>query len=434
MRRKNAVPLGLLCLGSLLLGAPSALADVAPGDVIDKSNWEKVQGLVPDNVVDWVKRGDYVMEIVELNYDPNDYLPPVVKKSMEANKGRYDVDERDMMVDVKTGKLPDFIEGIPFPEIDPNDPKAGTKVMYNKFYHTYALGNVNYPFSARWIGRNSGFEREVICDYKQYPLDGYPGAREQKNAENIERMVLILVLAPFDIRGTNILNWRYRDDRQDSTFGYVPAIRRVRRMSPANRSDAFVGSDGCIDDAWTFDGKVITMEWKLIGKRDGLVPFLEPEPQKFEIDKDKAWVTSKIMKDPVYGYQKEGWQGAPWLPTNLVWVKRPMYVIELKPKDAYYNYGPQEFWVDAENQILTVWKVIHDRAGEYWKTTWESWSGYEGADENTRAIVAPTLMMIDERTDHGTIIRLVTPEYQVSYYDSMDRNDFTMGGFQKFCK
>ena len=66
--------------------------------------------------------------------------------------------------------------------------------------------------------------------------------------------------------------------------------------------------------------------------------------------------------------------------------------------------------------------------------TWESWSGYEGADENTRAIVAPTLMMIDERTDHGTIIRLVTPDYQVSYYDAMDRNDFTLAGFQKFCK
>ena len=159
---RSTIPFCLLCLVLLIRAAPAVLADVEPGDVIDRTNWEKVQGLVPDNVVDWLKRGDYVMEIVELNYDPNDYLPPVVKRSMEANKGRYDVDENDMMVDVKTGKLPEFIEGIPFPQIDPNDPKAGTKVMYNKFYHTYALGNVNYPFSARWIGRNSGFEREVI--------------------------------------------------------------------------------------------------------------------------------------------------------------------------------------------------------------------------------------------------------------------------------
>jgi hypothetical protein len=415
-------------------GAPTVTADVNPGDVIDKSNWEKVQGMVPDSVLEWLKRGDLNMDIVELNYDPNEYIPPVVKQSMEANKGRFDVDANDLMVDLKTGKIPESILGVPFPEIDPKDPKAGTKLMYNKYYHCYACGNINYPFAARWVGRNSGFEREVICDYKQYPLDGYAGAKEQKNSENLERMVLILVLAPFDIKGTNILNWRYRDDRQDSTFGYVPAIRRVRRMSPANRSDSFIGSDACIDDAWTFDGKVITMDWKFAGKRDGLVAFLDPEPARFEIDENGSWVTSKQVKDPVYGYQKEGWQGAPWMPTNLVWVKRPMYVIELKPKDPYYNYGPQEFWVDAENQILTVRKVINDRAGKHWKTTWEGWCGFEGRNEKERAIVAPTLLMIDERTDHTTIIRLFTPKYQVSYYDKMDRNGFTLAGFQKFCK
>jgi hypothetical protein len=36
--------------------------------------------------------------------------------------------------------------------------------------------------------------------------------------------------------------------------------------------------------------------------------------------------------------------------------------------------------------------------------------------------------------DHTTVMRLVTPEYQVSHYDAMDRNDFTLAGFQKLCK
>lgn len=434
MRAKKCAGTLAIILGLLFVIVVQVSADVAPGEVIDKSNWQKAEGLVPENVLDWLKRGDFTMQVAELNYDPKDYLPPVVKKSMVANKGRYDVDEKGLMVDVKTGKIPEFIEGIPFPDIDPEDPNAATKLVYNKYYHSYSLGKVNYPFSARWVGRSTGFEREVICDYKQYPLDGAQEAREEKNPENLERVVLILVLAPFDIRGTNILNWRYRDDRQDSTFGYIPAIRRVRRMSPANRSDAFIGSDGCIDDAWTFDGKVITMNWKLLRKQEGLIPFWDPEPQKFDVDEDGSWVTSRNVKDPVYGYQKQGWQGAPWMPTNLIWVKRPMYVIEVIPKDPYYNYGVQHFWLDAEVQILTVWKVIHDRAGKYWKTTWESWGGVAGPEEHIRGIVAPTLMMVDNRTDHCTIIRLVTPDYQVSYFDVMDRNDFTLAGFQKFCK
>lgn len=34
----------------------AARADVAPGDVIDKTNWEKAQGLLPEPVLDWVKK------------------------------------------------------------------------------------------------------------------------------------------------------------------------------------------------------------------------------------------------------------------------------------------------------------------------------------------------------------------------------------------
>jgi len=45
----------LACLVSLcLLAAVPAVgsADVVPGDLIDKSNWEKVEGLLPSSVLD----------------------------------------------------------------------------------------------------------------------------------------------------------------------------------------------------------------------------------------------------------------------------------------------------------------------------------------------------------------------------------------------
>ena len=45
---------------------------------------------------------------------------------------------------------------------------------------------------------------------------------------------------------------------------------RVRAVSPANRSDGFLGSDMSQDDGPFFDGKPEDFEWKLVGKRDGL--------------------------------------------------------------------------------------------------------------------------------------------------------------------
>lgn len=424
----------LIILWLFFAATPAALADVTAGDVIDKSNWEKAQGLMPDPILEWLKRGDFSMEVVDLTYEPGDYVTPEVKKSLEANKGKYDVDANGLMIEKATGKLPKFIEGIPFPEIDPNDPNAASKLMYNKTYYSYALGNNNYPFSVRWVGRKSGLEREVICDYKNYPLDGAPGAREEDNSEKVERMQLILVLAPFDIKGTNIMSWRYLDDRQDSTNSYVPAIRRVRRMSPSNRSDSFVGSDICIDDAWLFDGKTMSMDWKFVGEREALVAFLSPDPQPLEITKNGVWRTIKGTKEPAYGYQDKTWQGAPWMPTNLVWTKRLMYVIQATPKDPYYNYGMQEIWLDAKMPLMVGWKIIHDRAGNYWKMGWETYAGHQGPEEGQKAIVGHTLMGIDDRTNHASLLRLGGGDYHVTYFDDFDRNDFTLAGFQRFCK
>src|SRR5262249_430371 len=59
-------------------------------------------------------------------------------------------------------------------------------------------------------------------------------------------------------------------DKRDSNWVYVPALRRVRAVSPANRSDGFLGSDMSQDDGPFFDGKPADFTWKLIGQKDML--------------------------------------------------------------------------------------------------------------------------------------------------------------------
>ena len=68
----------------------------------------------------------------------------------------------------------------------------------------------------------------------------------------------------------------------------------------------------------------------------------------------------------MFGYETPGWKGAPWAMTNAIWVKRPAWVIEAFPKDPYYSYGRQVIYADRENSIL-LYKVVYNRAGEYWK-------------------------------------------------------------------
>jgi len=431
-RRCFQVPLVTLFL--LVCACPLASADVSPGDIVDKTSWKKAEKLLPESVLNWVKKGDMVLRVGRLAYDPKDYFPPAARASLEPNRGKYDLDPNNLVIDAETGKPPEFIEGIPFPDIEPKDPKAAEKIMYDRMYYTYTQGNIRLPYDAAWVSRNTGYDRDVQCAFLQYPLTGYGPARNESNKPGIERFSILQLLAPFDIAGTNVLLWRFLDQRKDNTFAYIPAIRRVRRMSPANRSDAYIGSDLCVDDAWAFDGKVTDFEWKVLRKQEGLVGFLDPAPQAFEKNESGEWHTTRGIRAVAYGHHKEGWQGAPWVPTNLVWVKRPIYVLSLTPKDPYYNYGVQEIWVDAEVPFMLIYKAINDRAGDYWKTLWMSFSGFMSADDRMRLLMVTSIVVTDDRTDHSTVVDLANPNNLQAVYAVQDRNDYSLGGFQKLCK
>ena len=54
---------------------------------------------------------------------------------------------------------------------------------------------------------------------------------------------------PMDIKGTAFLSWDYDDPkRNDDKWLYMPALRKVRRISGASNNDYFMGSDFTYDD------------------------------------------------------------------------------------------------------------------------------------------------------------------------------------------
>ena len=424
--------LGNCLLLLLCLAAPTA-ADVAPGDVIDKTNWQKAEGLLPESVLNWVKKGEFVLNIGELQWNPGDYWTDTCIRSMEANKGKYVLDKDGLIADATTGKTPKFVEGIPFPGVDLEDPRSAYKIMHNRTFYGYTLGNIDYPFQAIWVGR-SGYERDVQAQFLQYPMIGFPEAKKVANPKGIEQYGIVRVISPYDIAGTNIMTWRYFDNRQDMTFGFIPAIRRVRRMSPANRSDAFIGTDMCIDDAYGFAGKISSVEWKPTKKQLALVPLLDEKPQALMQNERGEWMSTKGIKPVIYGYQKKDWQGAPWAATNLVWVKREVLVLEITPKDPYYNYGTQYLWLDAEVPFIVFYKIIHDRAGEYWKTILLTSNGFESADRRMRFLQGPMYIAVDDRYGHATVLKALTPTSLGTWFAKQNRNIYSLGGFQKLCK
>ena len=80
------------------------------------------------------------------------------------------------------------------------------------------------------------------------------------------------VEAPFDARGIKLLTYRYKDSdkprseaKNDDTWVYLPTLRRVRRISAAQRTDAISGTDFTMDDLRSFNGIVPQYEWTCLG-------------------------------------------------------------------------------------------------------------------------------------------------------------------------
>lgn len=417
----------------LLFFTSQGFCDVAPGDVIDATNWEKAQGLLPEPTLRYVKEGKLQLEIGEPDYDPAQQLPDFVLEAMKTNSGKYDLDDEDWIVEKETGKRTERILGHPFPTIDPKDPKAASKIMYNTKYWGYVQGNFRMAFTQHFLNP-TGYLRGVEAKGVNMYMDGNPKAMELPNPDKVLKYQIFRATSPYDISGTAVLTWRYRDPTaEDNTFAYVPAIRRVRRMTPSNRSDAAMGSDMASDDAGMYDGKVTAMEWKLLRQEELLVPFVRKDTDLIVQNDDGEWETSENVKEVLFGFEKKEWQGVPWAPLNVIWTKRPAYVIEVHPKDPYYNYGTQYIWVDTENWA-PLHKIINDRADAFWKLSFHAQLNYESQDKKVKISTAGNQIVVDERSNRSTISLPATRKNIWIFYADVDRNTFSLAGFQKYCK
>jgi hypothetical protein len=410
-----------------------SLADVTPGDVITKDNYEKILGMVPDPVLNWVKKGEMELRIGILAYNPDEYFSPEAIKSFKYNKGKYDLNKEDGIIDAKTGKLPDFIQGIPFPETNSKDPKFIQKLMYNSEYSANINGNMSYLGPIEFIGR-SGHERNIITEYRRIVLDGNTAAQKLPNPKNAEFYEIVLVKEPYDMAGIATMTHRFRDpSKLDLVYNYIPDIRRARRASPVNRSENFASTDFAIDDVGGFGGKIPNFEWKFMYEKEALVPFLTEKPGMVKKKENGDWETTGKFGYIVPGYQEEGWKGAPWAMTNVIWVKQKVYVAELKSKNPAYNYGVQYSWIDA-GTFLPTYKIIYNRNDKHWKTGVNVLVGLDSPTGEKKLVWFAGFLMVDEHSDHACFIESASEKNTFVWPARLNMNDFSLGGFAKFCK
>jgi len=393
---------GLIALTAASLAAftTPAFAELKPGDRLTKANCQEAKDLLPEYVTEKFCSGQYEANIVEVKDDAFQYSAKF-KAGSEANAGKYYVTDQGYMYETATKSWPHFWYGFPFPNLDEKDPQAANKVVYNHQVARFQIDDVYWFLALKWI-RPSGFDRSVeFGAYARWNIGRHSGPPSQaENPDDCYLKDLLFGVAPYDVVGVSSMTWWYTDpDKWQSTWSFVPTIRRVRRLTASNSSEGMFGSTIARDDVYGWGGKIQYMNWKLVGIKDMLVPIApggiekaivpgEPAPKKLAADpnviKNRGQIpvgqVGRMTWTPeeriVPGYEKEGWTGVAYAPANLSLAKRRCWIVEATPKDPYYAYGRRVIYIDR-TAYWAYWTTLYDRSGEYWKTVlWEDKMGY----------------------------------------------------------
>ncbi|MGH7820386.1 MAG: outer membrane lipoprotein-sorting protein, partial [Candidatus Binatia bacterium] len=157
---------------------------------------------------------------------------------------------------------------------------------------------------------------------------------------------------PADLRGAGILNFRYIDANvPDDTYMYLPALRKVRRLSVANRSDSFWGTDIDIDSIWCFNAKIPFWSFRVLAEKQILHPF-----HAGGYGRRDAWCA-----------QPDGASGPKSFAFCLPWELRPIVIVEGTPTGYnQYAYSKRIAYIDKE-WLSCSFSEAYDHGGQIWK-------------------------------------------------------------------
>jgi hypothetical protein len=417
----------LLALGTALLLSAAPQARAASDDqpwVLDANNWQEGKDLLPDPVLKRLKDGQYWFKVVPV--DPVKFKDNYSKKFWDAtaaNEGKYELDQKTCGIkDKSTGKIPDFIVGLPFPKIDKSDSQAACKIAQNFAFAGSQGGGGGATFTLNGVDTNGEFRRVKAFIHAM----GYQGRLDGKidqNPENLAGQALAGAIEPKDVEGVSTLTKRYWDwESQDSIWAYVPSTRRARRINAATRSDPVAGLDIFGDDLNCYAGKIEYYQWKLVGEGSILAPVIQPTP--FSMTQSKESKTRFDVSTPYAsaGYEKPGSKGAPWwLQDNVVFVPRQVWIVEGESTDPYYNFGKVIMYFDKDIYRI-YWKLVHNRAGEYFYT---AACGYHFVKDGTDfSTVSPNFVIgVNDKTNRAAL----GGRYQSSFIErNWDPNYFSL--------
>lgn len=373
------------------LGQAAWAAELTPGTVISATNIDQHLG----DTFESTSLNDLLTEKVQLLIrtegltirlkasEPiklgRDYLA-----ATEANRGKATYNPDTRMVE-------GWVAGIPFPDIDPDDPYAADKLIWNHNYAQPIKNTQDYPkFAFLFVDEERGLERVQNWTFLRYYMKGRLGEDDPVEGDGeIFHKTLLYATYPNDIRGLGVFTQRYDSPKLDDSWAYLKSVRRTRRLSGGAWMDPIGGTDQLNDDIEIFNAHPTWYpEYRLLGKRRILVIANADTPSWDEsASGDAAYPIVDLANAPH------------WNPT-AGWEPRDVWVIEaITPPE--HPYSKKVMYMDVEFPRFYL-SEAYDRKGDFWKF-FNFALGTMETEDGDNAIYSAAGFSLDYQRRHGTV-------------------------------
>ena len=369
--------------------------------MVGPQNWQAVKGMVGENLLDRIRTG-YSFQLNEPRprRAPKEYMLATDKYSSQVALG-------------SNGELLNYVAGIPFPNVKPNDPQGGLKLAWN--------------FARRWVGddfkegggtltgkamsqtiEKDGSERKSEVIRHEIKARGRVTVEPRPSIPGYEHIDWMIIRAdeyPRDTSGTTTLETRYIDpNRDDDLYVYVPSIRRVRRAPPIQRCATLAPTEFTYDDVNSFNGKITNFNYRVLGQ-SRMLGNLSQREVPFERRKGD------------YLPLKEGWE--------II----DTYVLEITPKDPDYCYPKKILYID-QLTYQALWVVVLDAKGHLWKEQFNLYTRVNLPDgQEVISSSAPVIVNVQNgRASVFSTTRAFNQGYQPSFFTLATLQTVMRGG------
>ncbi len=368
--------------------------------LLDSNSWHHAQGLLPEPVLRRVQSGDYWFQVRQVrpavfraNYPQSFWI------DSRANRDRYEVDpETCGLIDSATGAAAGQLVGLPFDSIDDSVGDAACKILWNMRAADALGGGQESKYSINGIDTSGEMKRVKIASYESHFLAG-----RRENPDNLRHALMQNVLEPLDLDSVGGVARRTNDaTTYDKIWFFVPATRRVRRVNPAARSEPIADLAVYHEDLGGFGSKLEYFKWRFIGEGETLASMTSTSPLPLSRVGDSRFEVSPPQVRAAY--EVPGSRGIPWLVVEGAnMVRRPVWIVEGRSEDPYHNFGKVVLYIDKEMYRI-YWKLVYDRAGEYFYNAMFSYYWSRSEDGSMAAVTPGFLVGVNDRTNRAAIV------------------------------